>query len=408
MFLLLASNCVVLFPIQQLFEMTVSSVLPLEEYLSIVVNPVLEELVTLLIEQRPSDPVPILIKHLQSKQHQHQQHQPILTMLSQLKRNGSTGVISDGMSDGGYGILSPCASQGLISPTHSPTNIAKYLNRGARNSVLAEPTDDIFKRFALSTGTSKSEEVTRRLLSMFQSSILFADKSFEDQRMIIEALTEERVEVFGSEIVLNGCIIFVESGQLECETVFNGNVVVEQFGAGKVIGEEAGMYNYKCEVTRLITLNDDVIIWRLERDYFDYLSRNSAVKKRLRHLGFLASVPILSSMNQDELEKICDALKSEHLEVGQEIIQQGERGKKFYIVESGICTVTKSWVEGQVPQFVKEYGPGDYFGELSLIKNEPRDFSVSASTDVVVLSLDRPSFKRLLGPIEDLLLRQLE
>lgn len=57
---------------------------------------------------------------------------------------------------------------------------------------------------------------------------------------------------------------------------------------------------------------------------------------------------------------------------------------------------------------VMEYKSGDYFGERALIKDEPRAASVIARTEVIVVSLNRNSFKRLLGPIEDVLRRNME
>ena len=54
------------------------------------------------------------------------------------------------------------------------------------------------------------------------------------------------------------------------------------------------------------------------------------------------------------------------------------------------------------------YKLGDYFGERSLIKNEPRAANVIAKTQCVVVSMDRHSFKRLLGPLEDLLKRNMD
>lgn len=54
------------------------------------------------------------------------------------------------------------------------------------------------------------------------------------------------------------------------------------------------------------------------------------------------------------------------------------------------------------------YKSGDYFGERALIKNEPRAANVIAVTNCLVVSLDRHSIKRLLGPIEDLLKRNFE
>ncbi len=54
------------------------------------------------------------------------------------------------------------------------------------------------------------------------------------------------------------------------------------------------------------------------------------------------------------------------------------------------------------------YKVGDYFGERALIKNEPRAANVIAKTKCTVVSLDRHSFKRLLGPLEDLLKRNMD
>lgn len=75
------------------------------------------------------------------------------------------------------------------------------------------------------------------------------------------------------------------------------------------------------------------------------------------------------------------------------------------MIEEGEAYATKTWDENGTSEKVKEYGKGTYFGELALIKNEPRAASVVASTDCKLLTLDRMSFKRLLGPIENILKR---
>ena len=53
------------------------------------------------------------------------------------------------------------------------------------------------------------------------------------------------------------------------------------------------------------------------------------------------------------------------------------------------------------------YTVGDYFGERALMKDEPRAANVVAKTQCTVVSLDRHSFKRLLGPLEEILKRNL-
>lgn len=53
------------------------------------------------------------------------------------------------------------------------------------------------------------------------------------------------------------------------------------------------------------------------------------------------------------------------------------------------------------------YYTGDYFGELALLRNEPRAASIKAVFKLKVCSVDRASFKRLLGPLENLLQRNI-
>ena len=62
----------------------------------------------------------------------------------------------------------------------------------------------------------------------------------------------------------------------------------------------------------------------------------------------------------------------------------GDLGDKFYILEEGQAFAQKVMKEGEKPEIVKEYSKGSYFGELALIKNEPRAASVLAK---VILKL---------------------
>jgi cAMP-dependent protein kinase regulator len=55
-----------------------------------------------------------------------------------------------------------------------------------------------------------------------------------------------------------------------------------------------------------------------------------------------------------------------------------------------------------------EYSVGDFFGERALIKNEKRAVNVIAVTDCKLVTLDRDSVIRLLGPFENLLRRNFE
>lgn len=75
---------------------------------------------------------------------------------------------------------------------------------------------------------------------------------------------------------------------------------------------------------------------------------------------FLTSVPILASLEGYERAKIADALESRTFQSGEQVIQEGESGDEFYIIESGTALVEKA--DAGV---IGELKRGDYFGGKS-------------------------------------------
>lgn len=128
-------------------------------------------------------------------------------------------------------------------------------------------------------------------------------------------------------------------------------------------------------------------------------------KKREKYENFLKSVEILAEIDPYELSQVSDALQIKKVKAGEAIIKQKETGDVFYMLEEGEAYAEKEFADNGKAEKVKDYNKGSYFGELALIKNEPRAASVIAKTDCRLLSLDRMSFKRLLGPIENILKR---
>lgn len=119
----------------------------------------------------------------------------------------------------------------------------------------------------------------------------------------------------------------------------------------------------------------------------------------------MKSVDILSEIDPYELSQVSDALQVKKVKAGEIIIKQKEAGDIFYMLEEGKAYAEKTWEETEKTERVKEYEKGTYFGELALIRNEPRAATVKAETDCRLLQLDGMSFKRLLGPIENILKR---
>lgn len=83
---------------------------------------------------------------------------------------------------------------------------------------------------------------------------------------------------------------------------------------------------------------------------------------------------------------------------GRYIIREGQLGDRFFIVAQGKLVAENMQDNGDIKP-VYYYKEGDYFGEISLIRNVPRQASVKTLTSSKLLYIERSTFKRLLGPL---------
>ena len=113
-------------------------------------------------------------------------------------------------------------------------------------------------------------------------------------------------------------------------------------------------------------------------------------------------------MEAYERSKLSDAIQEQWYEDGDYVITEGQQGDIFYLIMSGKAIATKTLEPGKPAVQVYEYKEGDYFGERALLKNEPRAANVIACSQLQVVKLDRKSFRRLLGPIDQILMRNME
>jgi CRP-like cAMP-binding protein len=81
---------------------------------------------------------------------------------------------------------------------------------------------------------------------------------------------------------------------------------------------------------------------------------------------------------------------------GEPVVRQGDPADRFYIIESGAFTVTQAGPSGE-PVVLRQLGPDAVFGELGLLNQTPRTATVTASTDGLLLALDRDDFLALVG-----------
>jgi len=286
--------------------------------------------------------------------------------------------------------------------------------RGNQNRARSSVSAEVYGQFNIKGNfvakvIEKNENQRARLTQVVSKSFVFNNIEGKDLDTVLNAIEEVKFKS-GENVIVEGekgdVLYVVESGELNCTKVLkqgDGPTQLKIYKEGESFGELALLYNAPRAAT--ITAKTDCVLWSLDRETFNHIVKDAAIKKREQYESFLMSMEILKDVNSYELQQICDALKTTNVEAGEIIIKENEEGDNFYIVADGEAYAEKIPGVGKTPILVKEYKTGGYFGELALIKNEPRAASVIAKTKCRLISLDRRSFKRLLGPIENILKR---
>lgn len=109
---------------------------------------------------------------------------------------------------------------------------------------------------------------------------------------------------------------------------------------------------------------------------------------------FLSQLPVLTGIDADAREFLAGLVREEHFEAGDVIVAEGQPGHRMAFVVAGTVKVVKSG-DGDGAVVLAEMGPGEFFGEMSLVESLPRSASVVAETVVTVYTLSGVDFYRL-------------
>ncbi|KAL5357766.1 cyclic nucleotide-binding-like protein [Aspergillus floccosus] len=311
--------------------------------------------------------------------------------------------------DGFPGQGGPRPTGGLDSSF--PTNYAL----GRRTSVSAEslnPTSAGADSWVPPYHAKTTEQLSR-LKTAVSGNFLFSHLDDDQFKTVLDALVEKPIPAKDIKVISQGdagdYFYVVEDGHFDVYIHPSGSVQpgadgmgnkIGSIGPGGSFGELALMYNAPRAAT-IVSTDPKSTLWALDRITFRRILMDSAFQRRRMYEAFLEEVPLLSSLQPYERSKIADALEPIKYPSGSTIITEGDPGDAFYLLESGEAEAFKEGVEGNV----KSYKRGDFFGELALLDDKPRAASVVAKTDVKVARLGRDGFKRLLGPVEDIMRR---
>ncbi|KAJ3266477.1 hypothetical protein HDU77_000577 [Chytriomyces hyalinus] len=279
-------------------------------------------------------------------------------------------------------------------------------NRARRTSVSAESMAPTLDKDFVAVVIPKTDEQKARIQASIKNNFLFRSCDEEQYRDVVDAMAEKRVSA-GEEVIRQGGVgdyfYVVETGSLDVFVSKNGAppAKVYQYSDGGSFGELALMYNAPRAAT--VTATAESILWALDRVTFRRILMENTSRKRRMYEGFLEEVKLLASLEPYERHKIADVLESQVFNDGDIVIKQGDVGEQFYIIESGDASVTKliDGVEHQYPGLKK----GDYFGELALLTDQPRQATIRAIGRLKLATMGKKAFVRLLGPVVDIIKR---
>lgn len=248
----------------------------------------------------------------------------------------------------------------------------------------------------------KTEEETEMLRQRVTRNVLMKHLSPREVTVMVAAFRSTTFNS-GDEVIRQGeegdLFYVIEEGQCDVAIDGVGKVAEIDGGGGRdFFGELALLYNSPRAAT--VTAMTACRAWALDRTTFKTIMQDCATKQSNLYRTFLDKVPLLSTLSAHEKLQLADALRASSYERDQVIIQEGEEGTDFFIVEEGEVICTKH-VDGREVEVSEPLGPGSYFGELALLNDEARAATVRALSKSRILAIDRATFNRILGSLKE-------
>ena len=107
-------------------------------------------------------------------------------------------------------------------------------------------------------------------------------------------------------------------------------------------------------------------------------------------IDLIKRVPLFSSASKQELAEIASIADEIDLPEGRTVIKEGDSGREFFVLIDGTAEVERGGKK------VASIGPGDFFGEISLIAKTPRNATITTTSPVRALVITDRAFRQLL------------
>lgn len=117
---------------------------------------------------------------------------------------------------------------------------------------------------------------------------------------------------------------------------------------------------------------------------------------------FLARVPLFAHCSAEQIAAVAALAQQHSFEPGQIVVTQGTPGQAFYMILSGRVEILRD------QSSLGTFGPGDFFGEMSLLDQAPRSATIRAVEPTECLMLSSWDFRALLESKPSIAVKLLE
>ena len=103
----------------------------------------------------------------------------------------------------------------------------------------------------------------------------------------------------------------------------------------------------------------------------------------------LESIPLFAGLSRKERRSVAQRADEVDVEAGREIVREGDFPYEFFAIEEGTAEVKRG------EQHLAELGPGDFFGEMGLLENAPRNASVVTRSPLTAVVMTGSDFRQI-------------
>ena len=112
------------------------------------------------------------------------------------------------------------------------------------------------------------------------------------------------------------------------------------------------------------------------------------MSKPVKIPAFLVHLPLFCEMSPDEIERVAQGAREQHLARGQVLFQRGDQPSGFHVVVHGKVKLALTSPQG-IEKVVELIGPGQSFGEAVMFMDKPYPVHAQALTDTLVLHIGK-------------------